>query len=473
MAAAKIAKTNVFQIFVSFSIFLGFLTLLLYLAIPTNFNAVWHCAGIVDLRVDAKSAQSSFGGCDGGSLLGVSLDIIDGGGLTEQSLNSLSLWPPGLSLIESFILRTNGLGAPIAIYLAVLISLAFATVFVFSMSGFPKKHRVLVSLLLVAMVFSSPIEGWILGTGLMYQEGFATAFFMLALVLVASISSKATTKERSIVAICAGVCLGFAAYFRSIFDPIILFGLMCSISFFVLSAFKYFFKSHTKTNWQSNKFLYSSIIFLCAVITMLPWRIFLGNSIHSGNYSWTAAGANIWASRWYPNEILDNQGLKPWREGGLNAACQAYPDKCREIERLEMSSPYPYTGSGYFSQSEFRSMLISEYLTNPIAIIHYKFDVFKSFWLLHNSENYLGRQRLFEGVAYFFVFVSSLVVSIVRFKKHPELSIIWLSTVLIHVLVLFVYHLEARYLIPLKLGGMLFLVSSLTQYLHKTKSIES
>lgn len=472
MADAKHAKTNVFQILVGFSIFLGFLTLLLFLAIPTNFNAVWHCAGIVDLRVDAKSAQSSFGGCDGGSLLGVSLDLIDGGGLTEQSINSLSLWPPGLSLIESFILLTNGLGVPIAIYLAVLVSLAFATVFVFSMSGFPKKYRVLAGLLLVAMAFSSPIEGWILGTGLMYQEGFATAFFMFSLVLVASISSKAATKKRLTLAIGAGVCLGFAAYFRSIFDPIILFGLLFSISLFALNAFKHLVKSHSKTNWQSNKFLYSSIIFLCAVITMLPWRIFLGNSVHSGNYSWTVAGSNIWASRWYTNEILDNQGLKPWREGGLNAACQAYPDKCKEIERLEMSSPYPYTGSGHFSQSEFRSMLINEYLTNPLAIISYKFDVFKSFWLLHNSENYLGRQRPFEGIAYFFVFISSLAVSIVRFKKHPELSIIWLSTVLIHLLVLSIYHLEARYLIPLKLGAILFLVSSLTHYLHKANSIE-
>ena len=429
--------------------------LLLAQVFANELTSVWHCAGAVSLNVTASQASELFGGCDGGSILRIALDFANGGDLSQQSISALHLWPPGLSALEAIALLVGGKETPIALwvigYVVFLLIFAFTLLFVV----LQKRGLWYVGFLLpVLLIFSSPLYGWILKSGLMYQEGFALSFFVIALTL-ASMADRSDSKKLKLrLAISSGLCLGLAAYFRSIFDPYILF--LAGISFFMALAFVIRRIAHHKASWSTRKQSASLflVITLSAVVLMLPWRIFLGTSIHKGDFSWTVLGETIWSSRWVTNEMLDSQGLGPWREGGFNAACQIDPKKCAFIQSIEAVSEAPYTGQGYFNQSDFRNFLVKSYLSKPVETFKFKLNVFSSFWNTNNTENYLGRNSPVEGSLFFLTTVLATFWSITRMKENYLLSWLWLSKLFITLSVLMVFHVEARYFIFLKIASV-------------------
>lgn len=444
-------------IWVIVTLFLG--SILALMAFPRNGIATWHCVGDTQLNVTASLAQEKFGGCDGGSILRIALDFNNGGKLEDSTINSLNLWPPGMAFIELTLFKLFGVGIGIGTAIASLISISLLLSFVFFISVLARLKFFLPAVISsFLLLVSTPIRGWVLGTGLMYQEGFALCCVIVAMTAIIWIDVDSRTQKLGFVrAIVAGIGLGGAAYFRAIFEPIISILIVVSmLSILAILAVNRNVEKFRRSTLRVS-FLQVAVISLVAFCVMLPWRAALVTNIHPGDSSWTKVGSNIWGSRWLSSSSLDKMGLSPWQEGGLNAPCVIDKELCKQIAQKELNSTAPYSGSGYYSQEQFRKMVIRTYLKHPIATLRYKAEVFYRFWTVNNFENYLGHKALLEGWSYLLAFAVSVAFSILRFRQLPISSSLWIVQVFATLGILMIYHLEARYLIFLKVGAVLII----------------
>jgi hypothetical protein len=273
-------------------------------------------------------------------------------------------------------------------------------------------------------------------------------------------------------AIASGLCIGLAAYFRSIFDPYIILLSGLAVFIILLIGIKKIFRDKARITTRNQSAYLFLIITLSAILLMLPWRIFLGTSIHKGDFSWTVLGETVWSSRWVTNEMLDSQGLGPWREGGFNAACQIDPEKCTFIQSIESVSDAPYTGQGHFNQSQFRNFLFRTYFSNPVETLKFKLNVFSKFWYTNNTENYLGRYSPVEGTLFLISTLWATTWSITRMKQNQLLSSLWLTKLFVTFSILMVFHVEARYFIFLKIASVI-VVSLLVRSKQKETKVDA
>jgi hypothetical protein len=455
-------RKSVLFLFITILIFLFQLNFYLPNALATVKSM--HCTGPVFVLENALEIQTKFGGCDGGSLLAITFDFLSNNSLSQTSISFLHLWPPGLSLVHFIPIAILNEKIPLLLFYilsyVMIFSVIFATFIFLNRRGL---RNLFYSIFVVFfLVTSSPFRGWFFESGLLYQETFAFIFLAIGFILLFNLHKKLDIAKNAFL---IGFCFGLASFFRSSID---LFNMS------ILLVFSGLFLSRFLVNRLSNRaksyrlkdnpllWISFGIIFIT-----LPWRIFLGTYVHPGDFSWTTYG-NIWVSRWIPSELLIERGVGPWVNSGLNVGCQIDLMKCKEFQDLESIKKAPYDGVSPLDNDFYRFELLDSIVNNPQTFLKNRFTVITSHWYTDNEFNYLEKRNVVEASVFAMLLLGSLFLSIWNSRnKLLVFNQIWIIFVVSSFLPFFIFHVEARYLIFLKLLATFVFFENL-KYLRST-----
>jgi hypothetical protein len=380
-----------------------------------------------------------FGFSDAGSYLKAAIELQNLGGLTTDKFWVLNLWPPGMVLLNAGLIQLFGDGFGVAYGLL--------TVFVWTtlLSAFGlrllKRFGSIAAFASSALILvSSPMQMWILGTGLFYAEGFSTAAYLAGLILIIKSSDTRDRKTLLGYGVFAGTAFAAAAYFRSTFSLIepalLLFAAIFSI-LFLLSRY-----SSTLRNMRS-VLAKSSLSFGSAWIAMFvlmePWLRFTELAIRPELRTWSVVSGGFFRGAWTErSEMADFLAA-----GGVGWACKIDPLFCEEVREYEAS-----TGQ-LFPIQEIAVATVKTAALNLDEYLLDRLDFISAGWF--SSEGSMGTPSILWGVILLLglACVLGLAIRLIRIQNYVVIAAIFLSFLL--VLPLFVGHVEPRYFIPLKL----------------------
>jgi len=426
-----------------------------------------HCAGVIPRTIEFSTIQDLFRGCDGGSLMYVAKDLLDGNGLTENSKVFLTFWPPGLSLVHTLYLSIFSEFISVTNFLSVLYSILTFSLFIilYTLNKY-FLYKLIVFIAFNFLLISSPFQGWFSNSGLFYQEFLGIYFLLLAFITISIIETKNLKIKYYII---PGLMIGIACYFRATFET---FSNLILVFIFCMSILQIFFLFNTlKFKVLDNRItlIKTVMIYLGISLFTFPWRLVNFFIIRPNEFSWTSY-PNFWVMRWLPSEQLINQGLGPWVDGGYNLGCQLDPSKCLNIFKIESRLGAPYSGEGYLSNSTALWELTQSLFNYPLRFIYQRSLILYNHWRTDNFYNYLEKPNNLESFIFFAILLLSLVVCfyVLMFYKNAKslVYILWFIFVFSTLAPLLIFHVEARYLINLKIGGIIIILIYLSKNLQ-------
>ncbi len=450
--------------------FVFFMLVQIFMYLPDNLSTFksMHCTGPVSIFEDTTQILELFGGCDGGSLLSISLDLLNGDGLGDKSKLFLNLWPPGLSFVHTIPIYLIGNSVPLIFFYILLYIFIFSIIYtVFMYSQRNNLFFVLLAFFFsIFFMFSSPVNGWFFESGILYQETFAYIFLVIGFLI--SFKIDFSNKFSFVPGILTGICFGVASYFRSsldIFNQILI--VTTLLILFIRLGFNYSQKNFSDLGLKLSKTLLG--ISLGILLVTIPWRIYLATEIHQGNFSWTVY-SGIWKSRWTPSQIMIEQGLGPWVDSGMNLGCQIDNEKCLYLNQPNLISQIENVD--FMTREEFyRNELINSIISNPLEYLKNRSKVFILHWFTDNKYNYLEKSNLYEGLFFGLLAIITFFMVIYSGSKNLIISnLIWVLLIFSTLAPLSIFHIEARYLIFLKLISIfVFIENSKHIYLRSKK----
>jgi len=436
----------------------------IYLTLIILIGIFAHDSGIID-----SSVCPQLGGI---TLFSTATEIIQCGGggditsyvrgayaLQEHGLNAFSslgygTWPPGLSFLESVLIRLNYIPLPMALFL--MISSLWAFVF-FRLYALLKQSTGISSLyaagLPLLLLFVPFIYGFYLWEGILMSEPISTALFAIAaLDLWRLVASKLEiTFSRAIF---IGILFALATYIRAQFDLIV--HSMAVVSFFVISIYHFYFRINRKSQYNQELLRLAkraTIVFITFQACVLPYKMYMFAHGHGvGMASVTYVFESLWKDEsWH---IQNGSGF--FSAGGGHSICMVAPEKCKEFkDRRDQGEK--------ISIYEYRKSALVVALTQPLALIRFKIPYFWKAWGINSYEKIL-KQAWFMNFNYVLL-VLILLTSIFRIVQNWQQGLV--ETALFSALFIgsaafcFLVHFEARYLLPVKFFGMLWVLMTI------------
>jgi len=203
------------------------------------------------------------------------------------------------------------------------------------------------------------------------------------------------------------------------------------------------------------------LVALGAQVLSIPWRLIAGTFIRPGDYRWSTVLDNAPAMRWFPTDLYSEEaGFL--RQGHANFGCLNDPIRCEEIRVIEQTSAAPYTGNGNFSQEQFQEELIQSFFHHPLAYFLERTSMFFH-GFFSTTGGQLGDWRIFEALLLLVGFALAMFFLV----KNQEagvggLLMAFLSIGALSGVLLF-FHMETRYLLPIKLLMMFVIFIALSQ----------
>ena len=427
-----------------------------------------HCAK-TEINATSLELIDSNPSCDTSSNLMVSLNLFNGT-LSDSSIKTLSNWPIGMPLLFKLFLWLETIGVPFILGFAIFLSLLLGY-FINEFFKIALKHnRFWLGIVFIFIfLFSSPNEGWISGSGLLYPEGISIIILLVAFLRIASIDSSRNFTLKDIVYV--SICFSISAYFRAIFELQlnILFGLLLFI--YLSSRSKYISNLMLRKFTVSKRIINSFLVILAvAFVLLIPWRIISEKVVHPGNYGWTAAYNKWWIS-WIPTERLSEFNISfDSAQGGINMACELNPQACKDFD-----IPLDYMNKSNIEKNSpvFLNTYLSTIVQNPLKYLDLRLSIIRNFWLQDNQYNYLRSWNFTEGYAFVFILLTSIITLLLYFKKFIFTSTIYVVSISIQFLVLFLHHVEARYFIGIKLMSLTYVFLILIMSTSNNKKIEN
>jgi len=399
----------------------------------------------VNTSMQFLQARHTLAGLDAGSYLQGAISLHDSSFRNSANQFIWQLWPPGLPLYEALLIFVFGLGAKPLVLLSVTAALLLATSTMLLWIESIKLRRKRFSLiLLLVLLLSSVVQGWLLDQGIMYAEGIFVFLLILSSISLARFESTGKTRffyESSFL-------VGLAAYFRAVgftcIEVIFLAALLVSGIGFVLK----FRKPHPARRvlrLALDLFKYGGVAFAVT----LPWSLFRASWLKLNPVQWVITGDSTWKLAWQSDADLDKSG---WgiTKGIDNWACHLDQIKCKILSTTKNPQ--------YFSDS------IRVIFRHPIEFLWMRATAFWDYWTLNGRWLYPPQNRLpvafayFEGSVFLLLVIAALFLLLTSLTRYPYFSIITLSLILGSTLPLFVFHLESRYFIPLKILAIIVVI---------------
>lgn len=397
----------------------------------------------VSLSESPEKLSAVFGYTDAGSYLNAAMELNNSNLLTQNQHWVINLWPPGMVLLDAYLLRYFGMHFAIAYAISIGFIWTFMTS-IFTLRIYRKYGPLLAFLSATILIVCSPLQIWIFDFGLFYAEGVSMAAFLLGLVLLLRGSQTDSNALTAAHGIGAGTALAVAAYFRSTFSTLEMGLLGISIVLLIFLAFKRITRKEksSQVNLRKNLLLIGSG-WLSMFTLMEPWLQFTTNSIRETR-AWSVVSAifvrNIWVERQSTADFM--------QDGGVGWGCEIDSEFCSQVMSLEKLSGVQYP------LGEMVVKTIKAVISNPVAYIADRFHFISVGWF--SDEASMGKMSLVWGFVLLVGFILTTTI-LLRMASKGDISatFILLACVLLTAPAL-VGHIEPRYFIPLKL--MFFIV---------------
>lgn len=435
-----------------------------YLAMICLFEFSLHPTGILNSTICPAYAPISlfsttdeiircYGGMDIASYIR-SVPLIEKHGLETFSSMGRATWPPGFSYLEMLLLNIGDVPLPVALFSIGTVLWAFAFYQIFSLvkqlTGIFPVHAALTPLLLLAVPF---VSGFYLWGGILMSEPIATALFMI--VVLDLWRQVATQSKITIVrAALLGMLLAIAVYIRAQFD--LIFHALMVLSLLLIMAGLIF-----KRNVPSNLVLSLVVIVVVFQGLVLPYKAYMashGHGMAMANVSY------VFGNLWKKESWLIANGAGFFTGGGGHSMCAVDAATCQAFEeriaRGETIRP-----------DEYKKAAFNVALSQPLALLSFKWPYFWENWKRNNigSGEDTDWSRGFNAVLFLAIFVTAIGRCIQNRKQGLIETAYFLAFAAGATVFCFIVHFEARYLLPVKLLGVVwaivFATSLLSQFL--------
>jgi hypothetical protein len=344
--------------------------------------------------------------------------------------------------------------------LLVFVSALVWTLFLSRIFWFFQARKAGVGFLFLATLMLSSLGSPMLSNYIGYADGFAAGFLVMAVVELFR-RRPLPRNLLSAVYLRAVIFLSLAMHFRTTYETLATFLVVVpaalTLLWFALS------------NLWPQRFIFSwrnpvtSVFFVAlgSQLLSIPWRLIAGRFVRPGDYRWTTVLDTAPSARWVPTNLYSEEaGFL--RVGHANFGCLNDPVRCEEIRVIEQTSSAPYTGSGNFSQEQFHEELIQSFLNHPFTYFLERTSMFFH-GFFSTTGGLVGDLRIFEGL----FILGGFFVAMIFLARNREaglggLVMAFLSIGALSGVLLF-FHMETRYMFPIKFLMMVIIFLALSQ----------
>jgi hypothetical protein len=396
-------------------------------------------------------ARETLGGLDAGSYMQGGMVFANGNYQDPANDFIWFLWPPGMSLANGMLIKIFGISSHPLILWSLISSILVSMLFLVLVLSFVKGGRLskLIGFAITSIVLlTSPVQGWILDQGIMYAEGVSVVSLILCLYYL----SKYQRSLRPEHMIFSSASLAIAIMMRS-GNIVILYLILLGICIVFLRSVPGML---TKLNDRSisNNLKNLLLVVTAPLLTAAAWIAFRTTWLQLPPSQWVASPGNAWKGYWQRNSDFKGTG---WEitAGVDNWACQVDPATCYAIHAN------PEANWNYFELG------IRVILQKPFAFLAERLPDMWNYWILNGRWLYPPQSRipaavsLTEGLIFFLILVVSIISMCMTVRSNPQLILVQSSIMVGSLAPLFIYHLEGRYFIPIKLISAFILVQNL------------
>jgi hypothetical protein len=388
------------------------------------------------IRLDMTSAQivKAYGLGDAGSYLRAATALVEAGRVPPNSWAVLDLWPPGMVWVDALAVKYSPL--PVAITVALALSAIWGLALTLLTWSFVRQRRWLLGIVVVELLVLGtwPFQSWMFDDGIMYADGFAAAFLLIGLaVVVYRTLNGGPMRAWFRDGLLAGVAIAGSVYFRASNNliPVALGGLGLVLTA-VLVVRRLRGRDVDRT-MASNALLTATAAFT-TILLMVPYGALIFHREHRLQFVNTQD--LLYAVSW---QYLSPEPLPNWLlDSGDPLGCNLDPGQC---EKFIAQRPAP-------SSKDLRNALVQAIVEHPREWIVLRTETIVHQWFTYDAN--AG-----EGYAYLLLLMVALSGSFALARGGRwALLIVPLAAGALVAPFSFV-HVEERYLIPIKLLGLL------------------
>lgn len=402
----------------------GAIGFLLYYSNPESYRFLF---------TELEELISIQGGGDSGAYL------LGGHALTENDMLGehrwiFNLWPPGMVHLYALVIST---GVPIVFAMFLISSATYGLVLTFLFFIIQKSLGIRVALFGTLFALLNPFAIISLGPGsVLYSDGLGASFLALAimswLVWMPSLLSgtgKSLTGYYGLVFALSSVLL---VSLRWAMVPVI--GLFWLAAGAASLNSRRVAKQGQDIPSPVGMFEFSKALII-AVMSALPWTLYVATVLHPPNPFWSVGTNYTWAHRWLRDEDLPGFLIA----GNANWACDLNPEKCEVLRPLAIDGGLAY--------SVFRNEALTTAVSQPLGFLSTGLaDFFRGFFSLPYTG--VGSYSLWYLSAVSAVLI--LVALVASALRKNWLGPMGTALLLLPTLaVIAVFHIESRYLLPL------------------------
>jgi hypothetical protein len=390
--------------------------------------------GVVTLDMSPKEIVTAYGPGDAGSYLQGALALTESGRIPPDSWWVLDLWPPGMVWVDALAIAYSPF--PVAVTVALALSVVWGVALALLTWPVVRRRRWLLGVAVVDLVVLAtwPFEAWILDEGIMYADGFAAGFLLIGLAVIVHRSLNGGPVPLWVRdGLLAGTALAASVYFRASNNlvPVALGGLALVLAAALLIGRV---RNRPRSRSVVTNALLAATAAATAVLLMLPYGALIFHREHRVQFVNTQE--LLYSVSWqYANE----EPLPQWLvDSGDPLGCELDADQC---EKFIAQDPPPST-------SELREALISAIVDHPGRWLDLRLHTFVHQWFTYDANPA-------EGYAWLALLLVTLGASLALARGGRwALLMVPLAAVALVGPFSFV-HVEERYLIPIKLLGLL------------------
>lgn len=392
---------------------------------------------VTTLTEDPEKMRELFGLSDAGSYLGAALQLTRDGFLEAGNNWIMNLWPPGMVIVDAFLLKYIHNYVPFGVALMSLTAMVwYVVLFVFCHAVYRMWGFLSALGFITLVVLLSPIRGYVLGYWVFYADGLGVAFFLGFLVFLTKALFSESWKVLAANSLFSGVCLALAAYLRAAYHPIQYVLVVVLVA--VLLRFTVLWQSgRNRLVWAEIRAPLALLIVLTSMFSLTtPWLEFAEGRFREQRV-WVVTGDGFIRGSWA------NRNEAPSFLRGVGFACELAPERCAEIRELEKQGDL---GTNFYQRE-----MISVAARNPTQFAADRWNFFFESW----KEGDAAQSLLLA-----LLFIWTQVLAIRLLIRGQLAALLWILTPVALVLPSIIGHFEIRYLLPIKL---LFLTAPFLQ----------
>lgn len=430
----------------------------------------------VTVSATPNELLSVLGFSDSGNYLRGAIDLQDLV-ISGDSQWIFNLWPPGQMLLLAIVIK---LGLPPVITLMVIFAFFWAVIgSVILIKAFNTKiWYVLCPCVLLIWFTDSPFLGWNQYEGALGTDGIGTAILCLLFIYFSNVWMKVTegaTFNPWSAGFAVSATLCFLSHLRIIFLFSIIFSFIIVLAAKITKQFSRnlnnsgqlflgLVKPHINITLKTKLLLGILLTFSISLVPFSLYKFQLTDSI-----SWSNSDYQ-WAQRWMTDEYLTKNNARFLVDGGANWACEIDPERCNLIQKLELSSETPYSGSNKYDFKEFRNLALISILRNPVGFLENRIVRLVKAFTADAGAPVGSNNNLLRGIAFLLMYLYLAVIGVAKLRRLDEFELFTLSILVSLLAPLFVAHFETRYLIPVQAFTFVVFTFHIASFCNRVKS---